>query len=150
MMKNKATVIGIDPDVSRSGVAVATDGRIESLECLCFTDLCNFLSTLPPSAIVAIEDVEHDKTTYPRKANKAAMLKIAQNVGMAKATCRHIRAVAESFNLKVKMIPPMAKGNQLCRRAKGDAEFFNSITGWQGRSNEEKRDAGMIAFFLSK
>lgn len=149
-MKNKSTVIGIDPDVSRSGVAVATDGAIESLECLSFTELCNFLSTLHPGVIVGIEDVENDRATYPRKANQKAMLKIAQNVGMAKATCRHIRSVAESFDLKVVMVAPLAKTNMLARKAKNDATYFNQLTGWSGRSNEEKRDAGLIAFTLSK
>jgi len=144
-------VVGIDPDTIKSGVAISRNGKLHDLCNLEFVELCHYLAQLPPSTIVGIEDVGVDKAVYNRPGeNRAKMLKIAQNVGMVKATAIHIEAVARSFNLKVKMIPPLAKSSEHARRAKKDAAYFNQLTGWAGRTNEEQRDAGMIAFFLSK
>jgi hypothetical protein len=28
-----------------------------------------------------------------------------------------------------------------------DAKFFNQLTGWTGSSNEDKRDAGLLALY---
>ena len=144
-------IIGIDPDVSKSGVAVAVKGKLESLSVMTFVELCNFLSIQPPGTQVCIENVEHDMAVYYRKGNNnRQMLTVAQNVGMVKATMRHIVAVAESFNLKVELVKPLGKTSELARRAKADAGFFNQVTGWKGRTNPDMRDAGMIALVCSK
>lgn len=144
-------VIGIDPDVSKSGVAVAVKGKLQELHAMTFVQLCSFLSQQPPGTNVCIENVEHDKTVYHRKGkNHKQMLTVAQNVGMVKATMRHIVAVAESFELKVELVKPLGKTSELARRAKVDANFFNQVTGWKGRTNPDMRDAGLIAWVCSK
>ena len=33
------------------------------------------------------------------------------------------------------------------RQAKADAEYFNRITGWAGRSNSDTRDAALLALY---
>lgn len=46
--------------------------------------------------------------------------------------------MAESLNLEVVLVRPV--------KTKKDAREFNRITGWQGRTNQEQRDAGMLIF----
>lgn len=33
------------------------------------------------------------------------------------------------------------------KKAKDDAKFFNQLTGWTGRDNEDKRDTGLLALY---
>ncbi|MEH6580168.1 MAG: helix-turn-helix domain-containing protein [Amphritea sp.] len=78
-------IIGIDPDLVKSGLAVVQGGRISSLHAMTLFELVKFIDYHKKCAEFVLENVEYDKVTYPRKGlTKAAMLKVAQNVGMAK------------------------------------------------------------------
>jgi len=35
------------------------------------------------------------------------------------------------------------------KKAKNDAKLFNKITGWEGKSNQDKRDAALLAMSYS-
>lgn len=137
--------IGIDPDLVKSGVAVAEDGKLRSLQALSLFELTRFIDQHKDAAEFILENVEYDKTTYIRPGtNRQQMLKIAQNVGMAKGTCRHIDEYLRDCGATYRKVKPLT--GQV-KRAKGDAEFFNQLTGWTGRSNEDKRDAALLALF---
>lgn len=141
------SILAIDPDVQKSGVARLSNGVITKLEKLTFAELVDVFSELDESTVVLIENVELINTTFKRsKTNAAAMNKIAQNVGMVKGTYRHLVAMAEHYGVNITPVPPLGIRNPTARRAKQDAEFFKKLTGYQGRTNEDTRDAGMIAF----
>jgi len=39
---------------------------------------------------------------------------------------------------------------EVAKMTKREADYFNQITGWQGRTNADMRDAGLIALAYSK
>lgn len=144
----KKTTIGIDPDTQTSGVAICVDGKIVSIEKMSFVQLMDFFANLELGVKVYIENVEAHSKVYKRpKTNAAAMLKIGMNVGMVKATYRHLVSLAEHYDVDIVSVPPLGLSNPIARRAKGDAKYFSQITGYTGRTNEDMRDAGLIAFF---
>lgn len=142
-------IVGIDPDLTKSGVAVVTGGKITELLALPFPELLEFAMQRSECAVFVVEDVEHDKTTYHRaKTNARQHARIAQNVGQVKGVARVLIECLESFGCEVVKIKPLT--GPVKRRAKTDAAYFNKITGWQGRTNADKRDAGLIALAYSK
>jgi len=136
-------VIGIDPDLEKSGIAIVTDGKLTALGTMGFFELTEYILEHKHVAHFVVEDVEHDKTTYHRPgANQAAMRKIAQNVGQVKAIGRLLGVYLNGCDAQFTLIKPL-KGH--AKKAKNDANFFNQLTGWQGKSNQDKRDAALLA-----
>lgn len=140
-------VIGIDPDLVRSGVAVVDDGEIAELLSLEFFTLVErFIMPLANNeeVLFIVEDVEANKPVFDRpKENRKKMLKIAQNVGQCKAVGRLIIQALEHYGCNYKKVKPIR--GDVKRKAKEDAKYFNKFTGWTGGSNEDKRDAALLA-----
>lgn len=140
-------IIGIDPDLIKSGVGIVFDGNLVELKNLSFVELIDFVVEQSKifELIVHLEDVESTKTTFKRKnVSVAGMKKIAQNVGQVKGVCRIIHESLVSKGVRVKMVKPL-KGYS--KRAKKDTDFFKQLTGWTKRSNEDNRDAACLALF---
>jgi len=143
------TVIGIDPDSKKYGVAIYEDGTLAYIgghEVVSFVDLlkrhADRVMTQPPSYTLTcvIEDVAARKAMYNRNLKGNIALNVAQKVGM----CKQSQHVAESFinSLGVRLIKiPATKGNW----AKNKAQF-EKVTGWKGRSNEDTRSAAFFGF----
>ena len=145
----KSTIkIGIDPDLVKSGVALVKDGKLMELHALGFPQLLEFAQAFKEEALFIIENVEYDKTTYKRPNTTPAMMrKIAQNVGMVKGTARHLISCLEYMGCKVVKVKPLT--GMVKRKAKKDGEFFNKTFGWKGRTNEDKRDAALLALLAA-
>ena len=143
-------IIGIDPDLTKSGVAVAEGGKLLELAALPFPQLLAFAAEAEQQdAVFVVEDVEHDKTTYHRAStNTRQHARIAQNVGQVKGVARVLIECLESMGREVIKIKPLS--GPVKYRAKREADYFNQITGWQGRTNADMRDAGLIALAYSK
>jgi len=136
-------VIGIDPDLVKSGVAVVNNGEIITLDALNLFELFEFIKEHKHLAHFVVEDVEHDQATYYRKgANGKVMQRISQNVGQVKAIGRVLGEYLVGCDAQFTLIKPL-RGS--IKKAKKDAEYFNKLTGWTGRSNEDKRDAALLA-----
>jgi len=136
--------IGIDPDLDKCGVAFIDAGAVVSLHALDFFAVLEMIAQNPTAEFV-IEDVEFNKPTFNRGLNQSKNLKVAQNVGMVKAVARLLTEALKRAGVKYKAVPPL-KGH-MKNSAKKDAKYFNKITGWTGISNEDKRDAALLALF---
>lgn len=140
--------IGVDPDIKKSGVAVVDAGKLVSLHALPFAEIPDFLQSLggPSVVTVKIEDVAASKAMWSSngKVGLRVKMSIAQDVGRVMAVAELLQQVLERAGYSVKMVKPLTG---VVKRAKDDAELFNSITGWTGRSNPDKRDAAMIALY---
>ncbi len=144
--------IGIDPDLTASGVSVVDGKRILQLKSLRINDLVPFVAGLN-EAVIKMEDPNRLRPTFPRKLNPkltagqrtAIMRKISQDVGKVKAAATLIHELLTGAGFKVIMVTPL-KG-PLKRQAKDDAAYFNKVTGWTGRSNQDQRDAALIALY---
>lgn len=144
--------IGIDPDLTASGVSVVEGEQIIQLKSVRIAELVQFVAGFD-GAIIKMEDPNLIKPTFPRQLDKkltagqrvSIMRKISQDVGKVKASAKLINELLTAAGLKVIMVRPL-KGS-LKRQAKGDANYFNKVTGWTGRSNEDQRDAALIALW---
>ena len=139
-------VVGIDPDLVKSGVASANAGEINDLQALTFPDLLKYArQRIEEGALFVVEDVEADKTTYHRaNTNGRQHARIAQNVGQVKGVARVLVECLEDMGAEVVQVKPL-RGP--IKKAKTDRMYFNRVTGWTGSSNEDKRDAALLALF---
>jgi hypothetical protein len=162
--------VGIDPDLTKSGVAVVVNGKIIFIKSLGFSELIAYVVGLTHEhgvVTVLLEDVDNKKPVFPKRlkqTNKgqnpllqyvghapsqsgSAMkvnLSIAEDLGKVKATARLIKEVLEDNGIRVQFVKPL-RGP--IKAAKKNSNYFNKITGWTGRSNEDSRDAALIALF---
>lgn len=131
-------IIGIDPDLEKSGVAIL--GQSLQLKNLTFPETVELFRTLQDE----IKKVVIEAGWLNRKSNfhgrygqsKSKGEAIARNVGENHATGKLLVEMAKSLGLAVVEVRPT--------RTKLKAEDFNRITGWQGRTNQEQRDAAML------
>jgi Holliday junction resolvasome RuvABC endonuclease subunit len=136
-------IIAIDPDLKKSGVCVLrVDGEILVLGSMAIYDLLNLI-TSHKTATYALEDVNKVKTIYARnrRDNAATGLKIAQSVGMVKGAATLIEDLITGITGNSPILAPVGLGKQF----KNDAKLFKELTGYQGSTNEDKRDAYAIA-----
>ncbi|MCP3702472.1 MAG: hypothetical protein GY954_05990, partial [Alteromonas sp.] len=119
------------------------------LESLSFVDMFEYIAAAGPKeeVLIKLENPSAIKPLFGAKVkNKRAVReKICQDVGKCKATGSLIQQVLESQGYKVKLVTPL-KG-PVKRMAKSSDKYFNQITGWKGRSNEDKRDAALVALY---
>jgi hypothetical protein len=133
-------IIGIDPDSDKCGVCKIHD-KLMNAESVKIEELLLRVKMLAADGYVfAVENVEANKTTYPRGVPAKAHAAIAQKVGMVKMAARVIIRTIEMHGGTVILVPP-GVGKQV----KNNAKLFNELSGWTGRSNEDMRDAWAIA-----
>ncbi|EKT4486714.1 hypothetical protein JGK44_001114 [Shewanella algae] len=140
-------VVGIDPDLEASGLAIVNRNKIAELKKMPFVELIEFITALAAhnDVVVKLEDVNLWKSVKKRPGtNDLVMRKISQNVGQVKATATHIKDLLNSKGINVILVKPL-RGP--VKQAKTNSAYFNKLTGWNGRSNEDTRDAALIALF---
>ena len=142
-------IIAIDPDMRKSGVCTLNAlGQICALDSLTIVELMQLVADMPKDTVYAIEDVNKVKAIYQRniRAKNAVGLKIAQSVGMVKATATLIIEIIEDMTGRPVILAPVGLGKQF----KNDAVLFRQVTGYQRQTNEDKRDAYAIANWVFK
>lgn len=129
-------IIGIDPDLEKSGVAILSQSL--ELKNLTFAETVNlFRSQQDQIKKVVIEaGWLNKKSNFRYGHSKNAGERIAKNVGENHATGKLLAEMAKECGLAVVLVRPT--------RTKLNAEQFNRITGWQGRTNQEQRDAALL------
>ena len=135
---NKPLIIGIDPDLEKSGVAIL--GQSFELKNLTFAETVElFRSHQDQIKKVVIEaGWQNKKANFRTGGNHSRQVgeQISRRVGLNHATGILLSEMAESLGLAVVLVRPT--------KTKKNSEEFNRITGWQGRTNQEQRDAGML------
>lgn len=136
-------VIGIDPDMRKCGVCDMVGDKFN----LFSAETCKLIEDvdiLVNDYTFAVEDVNAISTIYNRnrKGNQAVQSRIAQNVGMVKATGTILVDYIEHHGGKVILVPP-----GIGRQTKNNARLFAELTGYTGRTNEDTRDAYWIAHY---
>ena len=139
MTKTKV-IIGIDPDVTKSGVAVKGCGGIHLMN-LEFFRLFKYLSDLNSTnihnIIVYIEcGFLNQGNWHKTSGSNSVNAQIGQRTGANHEVAKKIVEMCEYLNIEhVKVKPTKSKVN--------DA-FFRQITKIEKRTNQEQRDAYML------
>jgi len=131
-------LIGIDPDITKSGVAVLHDTKQLEMTTLSFVDVMAFIRTNKP--IIECVYVEagwlNKKANWHGASNMSVAAKIGKNVGENHATGKLLVQSIEAEGVKVVTVQPT--------KAKLNAEQFEKLTKYKGRTNQEVRDAAML------
>lgn len=132
-------IIGIDPDLEKSGVAVLGQSHFE-LKNLNFAEVVELFKAEQDliKKVVIEAGWLNKKANFRSGANKSIAVneQISRRVGENHATGKLLVQMAKHMGLAVIGVKPT--------KAKINSEDFKRITGWQGRTNQEQRDAGML------
>ena len=144
--------IGIDPDMIASGVAVTTGKTISRLQSVKLPNLIATIQAIgsPGEVVIKLENPEANGSVFGRDLNGAVNKRavrdaIAMRVGKVMATTHHVHEMLVAAGYEVRLIKPLS--GPIKRQAKTDAAYFNKVTGWTGRSNQDQRDAALIALW---
>ena len=138
-------VIGIDPGVNM-GLAIYENAKLVELMTIEPIGLAEIFSIYAGDPLfVAFEDSRLQSHVWVPSQSKGVAANISRKIGMVDAWCYMIERYCEAWDIAYMRISPKAKGEKL------NAQDFNRITHWEGKSNQHERDAAMIAWqFRSK
>ena len=153
-MKREGFVIGIDPDVEKSGFAVLNcwEGAFSHVGAHDFFDLITRLKAAAKSQIpgqvdfvVVIEDSDLSVNWhYNSRDSKAVCAAKGRSVGLCNATARHLKECAEAYGLEVVPMKPLRK----CWKGRDgkitheEAAYF--MRGLPKQTNQEMRDSCLL------
>jgi len=135
------TYMGIDPDCDKSGVAFYdTDlKRIYSLHNWDLVSLLHWLESYSCTRVyVSAGWLNRSNFHHARGMTLAKVAQIGERVGANHEVGRQIVKACKHYGIEVVEVRPTM--------AKLDAAAFKRLTGWQGRTNQEQRDAAMCVF----
>jgi hypothetical protein len=140
---DKNLFIGIDPDMKSNGVAIwDANNKMLVLKNMTFFQLYEFMNENRERVrLVRIEAgwLNHKSNWHICSGqSKAAGEAIARNVGMNHATGIHICEMCVFLELYYEELRPTEQ--------KKDAKEFKAITKYEGRTNQEQRDAAMLVY----
>lgn len=134
-------LIGIDTGV-KTGFAYSVNGEIQDIATETILSaqelvlkICNRSNKDDIPCIVCIEDVRQRKWVAPNIGSERL-----QGIGSVKRDCSIWQEFCEHHNLRYLLIPPANI------ETKTKAAYFKSVTGYQGRTSEHGRDAGMMIY----
>lgn len=142
IMSKDKFLIGIDPDVDKSGVAII-DGNNVTLDNLTFFKLFDYLKFYKEKErkpTVYVECGFLNKSNWHKKAGKSAAFnaKIGEYTGANFETAKKICEMCEYLNIPHVKVKPT--------NSKKDSDFFKKLTGITFRTNQEQRDAFMLIY----
>lgn len=144
-------IVGIDPDVERSGVArvLRNERKLLMVASEDFATLADELRYFGKNEVLIVVEASW-LTTHnwhlPRYCSPSKAAAMGRSVGMNHATGKNIVSLARSLGLHVVEQPPLTK----CWRGKDGkithAELAQFVTGLPRRTNQEERDAVLLAW----
>lgn len=146
----KPTVtVAIDPGTDASGVAVYRGTELVELHSLSLPALVEFVADV--GDVFVVEDVEANKFMYGRhhQRNGAAQSKVAQNVGMVKATGRQILLFLRHMDKTIVTLPPTG-GNWGTLKTELGKQQLATRTGWTEKSNKDTRSAAFFGWLYTQ
>lgn len=133
-------IIGIDPGTS-TGFAVydTIEEKLIALETTTFWGVLNLLEETwgEETVLIVIEVPESKHVWHNGGTAKGSVQRTALNVGSVIREAELLAEGLERAGYDVKRVNP---------RGKVKAGDFNKVTGWEGKTNQHVRDAGLLAY----
>lgn len=137
--------VGIDPDGDKHGVAIYINGKLKQLAMLSTVQIVHeiILPYKEHDLLFAIENVNTTNKIFDKHLtdNKKVNMEVARKVGRNQQSQLELESWLDFYDVKYKRYKPSSEW-------KKTEKLFKRITGWTGRSNEDKRSAayfGMLA-----
>lgn len=143
---SKKLFIGIDPDTQKSGVAIWENKKLTLLN-LSFFELLERIKTIALGAnvlgldiVIVIEAGWLNKKSnwHGHGFGEGVASRTGAKVGANHETGKKIVEMCEYLNMTYELVRPESK--------KVNAKFFKQLTKYEGRTNQETRDAAMLVF----
>ena len=148
-------ILGIDPDLEKSGIALLDRQRGEFLKvsAVSFVEMNLILRGDAPDKddiTIVLEDSDLSTNWHvnPRDNVHVAAAK-GRSIGMCHATARHIKELAEYYQLPVVQMKPLRKCWKGPNKKITQAEAEQFMIGLPKRTNPEMRDAALLAWVVS-
>jgi hypothetical protein len=149
-------IIGIDPDVNKSGVAeLMSKFKMLDLSNLTFSLLLDYLRFMKTSTerhhkslVVVVEAGWKNSISNYHSAPSRAGQRIAKNVGANHEVGRKVVEMCQHYGIEVVEQIPLKK----CWRGKDGKithEELAAFTGIMGKTNQESRDAALLAWVFA-
>ncbi len=142
-------IVGIDPDVDRSGIAVYHKATKDlQLSILTFFQLFDFLKD--KKSIIREVIVEggwlHKKSNFRNEhSGQRVAARIGKNTGANHETGRKIIEMCAYLKIECRAVLPLVKRWKGLDRKISHEEFFK-LTGYNKRTNQEQRDAALLVW----
>ena len=142
-MKQQITLIGIDPDTEKSGVAIKSDEL--KLYNMSFFELYDILTTFKPETEKIKVYIEcgflnggnrHKVSGGSLELNS----KIGERIGANHEVAKKICEMCEYLKIEFIQVRPT--------KTKTKSDYFKKITGYNKRTNQEQRDACLLIWGL--
>jgi hypothetical protein len=142
-MKQQITLIGIDPDTEKSGVAIKSDEL--KLYNMSFFELYDILTTFKPETEkikVYIECGFLNRGNRHKVSGGSLELnsKIGERIGANHEVAKKICEMCEHLKIEFIQVRPT--------KTKTKSDYFKKITGYNKRTNQEQRDACLLIWGL--
>ena len=145
-------ILGIDPDLEKSGIALLDRQRGEFLKvsAVSFVEMSLILrGDVPDKDDITIVLEDSDLSTNwhvnPRDNVHVAAAK-GRSIGMCHATARHIKELAEYYQMQVVQIKPLRKCWKGPNGKITHDECKQFMRNLPTRTNQEMRDAALLAW----
>ncbi len=145
----KQTVIGIDPDSGKHGVAFYLDGELLWLDTWSLTDVVQWLEVhRSEGALWSIENVASNNSVHVNKAHKSknAHAEIARRIGMCQQAQIELVRVLEAYGAPYVLQRP----SKAWKDTGAQKKQFEKVTGWSSRSNADTRSAAYFGWLALK
>lgn len=144
-------IIGIDPDVTKSGVAILRPGKSIELTTLSFFELRDFLTSEKGNIYIVKVEAGHKVAiaNFHGSKNSRTAAAIGRNVGANNEVGKKIVEMCEHYGLPVKEVKPFKKIWKGVDGKISHAELqlqikIRNLPMLKKRSNQEERDAALI------
>lgn len=151
MRRDCKYVLGIDPDIEKSGVALLDVEKrtFINIDSFRFPEAISFLrDTTLPDLVVVIEDSECTTNNWhiTRYDSARTAARKGHDVGLCHATARLLHEIAVSYRLNVVSAHPLRKiwgkgGEKISHK-----ELQAFVKDLPSRTNQEERDAILLAW----
>lgn len=148
MRNARKFIVGIDPDVEKSGVALLdTRNRSLVLRSLSFPELMDYLQSLTGNRddyLVVVEGGWLNPSNFHlRGRGQHCAARQGNDVGRNQETGRKIVEMARHFSLETEVKRPLRK---IWLHGKISREELEAFTGRVGRCSQDERDAALLAW----
>ena len=163
-MSSQRWFVGIDPDTDKSGLVLVDkqECRVVYAGALNFPDLMTHLRMIEQEhnaekerVLIIIEDSDISTNWHvnkllcngqPLRDKLRTAAAIGRSAGMCHATLRHLRECAEALGLSTRMTKPLRKFWKGKDGKITQAEASQFMPGLPKRTNQEVRDAALLAW----
>lgn len=141
-MKKEKYLIGIDPDVEKSGFSTIykNNSTIEKLKFFEIYDRLAKLQEMGISPVIYIEKGSLNKSNWHTKTANSSNFnaKIGEKTGRNFETTNKLIEMFQKFDLEFYEVKPTKR--------KLNAETFKNLTGITKKTNQDERDSYMLIF----